>query len=231
MSQPWPILPPAPVSAPGARLQGEAPDSAQPQSALGPVQTVTRVLARTTSDTFSTVSADLNGRISDAVLGGVGKAWTADAGALQVTGGHLARGATNPSVWIGVLTEPAPDVEMSWVIASIPSANLYFDIHRAATSGSPNTYRCQLNVGGGGMTAQITRRVSGVTTNLSIPFPVVAGDRLALRYVKGMIELRQNGILQVSVADMSIPAAGYCGVTGTAANTIPISGVTVDAIT
>jgi lysophospholipase L1-like esterase len=193
----------------------------------GAVGAVTRTAARLTSDAFTGSNATLTGRAGDAVLGGVARTWTGGAGLFTAGGGTLVSAGPGVSGFVG-LSEGYPDVEAAVTVNAFPATGgLFLDIHRpdAATLTS---YRLQILTDG---TAVLLKRVAGTVTNFSQAITIATGNRLALRYHKGVVEFRRNGVTASAVTDSTIPAAGYSGFGTSAADGFTLTGFTVDALT
>lgn len=193
--------------------------------------TVRTVTGRLTSDAFASNSADLVGRSSDAGLGGAAKTWVGDAGVLAVTSAKIVRGASNPAAWFVGQAAPHADHEVSLIVDALPGgAAVNLDIHRQAGVGAgvPDAYRVPIDTGG---TIGLVKRVSGTVTTFASGIAVAVGDRVTLRYYRGTLELRRNGVIVATVVDATIPAAGWAGLAGTSTvTTTSFSGFTLDFV-
>jgi hypothetical protein len=167
---------------------------------------------------------------ADVALGGSARSWQATADNFAVAAGMMVRGATlgnGFAGWpLGVL-----DAEVSAKITAIPTGggSVYLDLHRQAPDGSPDGYRTGINSTGA---ATMLRRTGGTHTILASFGTATVGDRYALRYYRGVVEARRNGVLVASVADATITTPGLAGVAAGATNTsLGVDAFALDALT
>lgn len=191
------------------------------------------VSTRLTSDNASGPNVtDVIGPTTDAVIGGAGKVWTGDpASSVAITSNAFVRGATVNN-FTAVLAEPVADIELSAVINALPVGDsLIMDLHRqlSTVAGSPNAYRLYIATTGA---LTLAKRISGSQINLATGYTCSVGDRLAIRYYKGTLEVRVNGVVRLTAADTSVASPGFAGLSGTAALTsFSMKSLALDAIT
>ncbi len=195
------------------------------------VAPVAMVRTRLTSDKFTgSAAADINGRASDAGLGGVGNTWIAEpASNVATNGSAMVRGAGTAAAFAAMLPETNMNMEISFTITASPSGGgMFCELHRQSASATPtaNAYRLEFQSG-----VMFLKKWVGGNTTFGSSSTYAVGDRIALRYFNGKLELRKNDLLINSVADTSITTVGYCGFTGAAATVnYGIDDVMVDAL-
>ena len=189
-------------------------------------------LHRLTSDTASGANAtDINGRATDARLGGSTRTWASDpALAVAITSNAFVRGSSTAAFAANV-PEYVMDIEMSFTITTRPTGTeaLIVDLHRqgAAVAGTPDTYRMWLYPGGG---LDMGKRQGGAQPVLATGGTYNAGDRISFRHYKGKLEVRKNGSLMLTANDATITAPGFAGFAGSANAGWVIDDVTLDAV-
>lgn len=189
-------------------------------------------LVRLTSDGFGGANAaDINGRTTDVALGGSARTWAATpANNVATSNGVLIRGAGTAAAFAAVIPETNMNIEVSFTITANPSGSgLFCEIHRqsATSAGTPNAYRIEFQAG-----VMFLKKWVGGNTTFGAGGSYAIGDRIAFRYYKGKLEVRQNGVLMLSATDTAITTLGYWGFSGAAATVgFGIEDVSVDALT
>lgn len=166
---------------------------------------------RLTSDDF-TDDGPLDGRVSNAALGGSPRGWlsSTDPNGFSVVNNALVPSGSSAK-FSGFIVSGYGE-QASLLIRAAPTAGLLcLDMSRNSreVSNTPDTYRIEFSPD----TVRLLKRVNSVTTELyDATFDGgVVGAVYTIRYLFSVISIHRNGVMLASFTDTSISPNGYAG--------------------
>lgn len=169
---------------------------------------------------FNTNRADLVGASTDSGSGLDIGTWEGVNNSLAVEGGSVVRGAST-STWFNGLPVPegANGYEVDIEILASPTGSAQFYLVLAQQTltlvGSPDVLRLAIYPSGNVI---LSKRLGGVSTNLTDPIPVGINKVVTLRFMGGLASVHVDGVVMATADASEIPLQGYVGLSGVAAN-------------
>lgn len=169
---------------------------------------------------FNTSRADLVGASTDSGSGLSLGTWEGVSNSLAVTGGALVRGSST-STWFNGLPVPegANGYEVDIEILASPTGSAQFYLVMAQQTltlvGSPDVLRLAIYPSGNVI---LSKRIGGVSTNLSDPIAVGINKVVTLRFMGGLASVHVNGVVMATADASEVPLRGYVGLSGVADN-------------
>lgn len=169
---------------------------------------------------FNTSRADLVGASTDSGSGLSLGTWEGVSNSLAVTGGALVRGSST-STWFNGL--PIPDGANGYevdieILASPTGASQFYLVMAQQTLtivGSPDVLRLAIYPSGNVI---LSKRLGGVSTNLTDPIPVGINKVVTLRFMGGLASVHVDGVVMATADASEVPLRGYAGLSGVADN-------------
>lgn len=167
--------------------------------------------------------ASLAGEVTATDVGLVRGTWEGDANNFAVQNSTVVRGSTTGSINVGLPLLGAGAM-MSWDVVALPAgAQLYLDLFASTVGGAPDVYRFGL----GPSSSSLLQRVANVVTQLSGVFTVNPGDRVAVRWVGGLLSAFVNGVVVAEAVTSAVAPNGYARLSAGGSTT----GFAVDTMT
>lgn len=193
-----------------------------------------RPVTAITSDTFTGGDvSDIDGRMTDAALGGVPMEWSSGpANSYAISSGRLVRGSANTGISGAALNVGTGNIRMTAVLGALPSTNLYLDIRKATPDlGAAVTSCYRLRVSSTGTVELQRKPVSGSADVISTGTHTIGGtDTVGLEIYGGDLSIMINGDVVETVHDNSPLTGGWFEIYQGNAATLNLVSIKFDAV-